>query len=86
MATPKISVAAKLTAKDAKREREREIEGAEWPYLAFPEELWLNENTALIRRDAQPGSHGQPSPLLYILQFCLQQLGWKTNKFGGLTT
>ena len=61
----KVLVATKLTTKDAEREREREREreGAEWPYLAFPEELWLSENTALLRRDAQPGSHRQPSPL-----------------------
>lgn len=90
MATPKISVAAKLTAKDAKREREREIEGAEWPYLAFPEELWLNENTALIRRDAQPGSHGQPSPaslhsaiLLAAIRMENEQI-WGSNHFGFL--
>lgn len=84
----KVLVAAKLTAKDANRERERE--GAEWPYLAFPEELWLNENTALVRRDAQPGSHRQPSPtslhsaiMLAAIRMENVQI-WESNRFGFL--
>lgn len=31
-------------------------EGAGWPYLAFPEVLWLSEDNALVARDAQHGS------------------------------
>ena len=58
--------------------------------MAFPEELWLNENTALIRRDAQPGSHGQPSPaslhsaiLLAAIRMDNEQI-WGSNHFGFL--
>lgn len=69
---------------------ERERESAEWPYLAFPEELWLNENTALVRRDAQPGSHRQPSPpslhsavMLAVVRMENVQIG-ESNRFGFL--
>ena len=80
----KVLVAAKLTAKDANREREREraLSGLIWLSQrscgSMRILLWLEEMLSL-------GATGNLHPLLYILQLCLQQLGWKMYKFGSLT-
>lgn len=65
----KVLVAAKLTAKDANRERERALSGLIWLSQrscgSMRILLWLEEMLSL-------GATGNLHPLLYILQLCLQ--------------
>lgn len=56
--------------------------GTEGSYLAFPEELWLSENTVMVIRDAQPRCQRQLSPPSLHSTFKLTAVGWKHMDFG----